>query len=395
MKWEKYADLLKDTQLRNIIMLGLLAKIPVVAIPATLTLLVVVGLDAGFTWAGIINAAWMAGAALGSPWQGRYMGRYGVRKLLRFILIIQLLFWTSAAFLPLPLLAVAAFVGGIFCFAAFTIGRMAIAELSASENRHSAFALDAITTEFAYMSGPPLTVLVSASWSPRAAVIISGAFILALIVYYFIANPGVTSKAMTPASPQRIAWSAFFKSRLSTSLLLTVVATFVIASYEVVGLAALKHFGQITWAAWFYIACGVASLIGGIVYGGFNKPPATILICALLAIATGIIGFSQNALAVCLLIIPSALLCAPVFSATANDISRFAAPEQRGLAMGTYGSALTAGNAIGFPLAGLIVDNFGFNVAFFSVGGLALAMTAIAFGINTLFISEQAKVAAE
>ncbi|MEJ1267043.1 MFS transporter [Pantoea ananatis] len=194
-----------------------MAKIPVVAIPATLTLLVVVGLDAGFTWAGIINAAWMAGAALGSPWQGRYMGRYGVRKLLRFILIIQLMFWTSAAFLPLPLLAVAAFVGGIFCFAAFTIGRMAIAELSASENRHSAFALDAITTEFAYMSGPPLAVLVSASWSPRAAVIISGAFILALIVYYFIANPGVTSKAMTPASPQRIAWSAFFKSRLSTS----------------------------------------------------------------------------------------------------------------------------------------------------------------------------------
>ncbi|AUX73996.1 MFS transporter [Erwinia pyrifoliae] len=395
MKWGTYAELLKNAQARNIILLGLFAKIPIVAIPATLTLLVVVGLNAGFTWAGIINAAWMAGAAVGSPWQGRYMGRHGVRKLLRFILIIQLMFWSSAAFLPLPLLAIAAFFGGVFCFAAFTIGRMAIAELSVTENRHSAFALDAITTELAYMSGPPLAVVVSASLSPQAAVVISGAIIMALIIYYFIANPRVVSKATNNTPDQRIAWGAFFKSRLSTSLLLTIMATFVIASYEVLGLAALKHFGHITWAAWFYIACGVASLIGGVVYGGFNKPPATVLICGLLAISTGMIGFSQNALAVCLLIIPAALLCSPVFSATANDISRYAAPEMSGLAMGTYGSALTAGNAIGFPLAGLMVDNFGFNIAFFSVGGLAFAVVVIAFGINTLFISERSEVAAE
>ncbi|SLM61890.1 MULTISPECIES: MFS transporter [Dickeya] len=395
MKWEKYAVLLNNHQVRNIILLGLFAKIPVVAIPAALTLLVVVGLDAGFTWAGIINAAWMAGAAIGSPWQGRYMGKYGVRKLLRFIFVIQLIFWSSAAFLPLPLLVVMAFFGGIFCFAAFTIGRMAIAELSEPENRHRAFALDAMTTELAYMSGPPLAVVISASLSPQAAVIACGAIILALIIYYSFANPRMSAQEKKQAPDQRIDWRSLLKSRLSTSLLLTVMATFVIASYEVVGLAALKHFGHITWATGFYIVCGVASLVGGILYGGFDKPPETILICALLALATGMIGFSQNAFAVCVLIIPAALMCSPVFSATANDISRYSAPHQRGLAMGTYGSALTIGNAIGFPLSGVMVDTLGFNVAFFLVGGLALVMTAIAFGINALLISAPASVASE
>jgi predicted MFS family arabinose efflux permease len=375
MSVQRYRALWADAQLRRILLMGLCAKIPVVAIPALLTLHVVLGLKAGFAAAGAVNAAWLIGAAIGVPIQGRWMDRRGLRAVLALVLVVQCAFWMAAPTLPLAWLLPAAGLAGAFCFAAFTIGRMAIAQLATEPDRHTAYAFDAITTEMAYMSGPPLAVVACAWISSAAALHVVGAAIVMSGLLYVVAELRTSARpqARAASTPRGIAIGA-----LLPSLAMTAVATLLIASYEVAGLALLKSMHQMPLASVFYIVCGVASLAGGAFYGAAAHPPSAFRLVIGLALATAIVALAPGAGWVCLFIAPAAALCAPVMAATASDVSRAAPAQHKGLAMGLYGTALTIGNAVGFPLAGLVSDALGPAAAFELTGALGLCVALLA-----------------
>ena len=56
------------------------------------------------------------------------------------------------------------------------------------------------------------------------------------------------------------------------------------------------------------------------------------------------------------------VLCAPTITATVDHLSRLVPERSRGEAMGWHGSAMTAGQAIGAPLAGYAIDHRGFGL---------------------------------
>ena len=79
-------------------------------------------------------------------------------------------------------------------------------------------------------------------------------------------------------------------------------------------------------------------------------------------------------------ILPAGALCAPVITATAEEVTRRVPERVRGEAMGWHGSAMTVGIALGAPLAGSAIDATGPWAGFAGVGvvGAVLAVGGLA-----------------
>jgi MFS family permease len=56
--------------------------------------------------------------------------------------------------------------------------------------------------------------------------------------------------------------------------------------------------------------------------------------------------------------------CAPTVTATVDTLSRSVPERARGEALGWHGSAMTAGAALGAPLAGAAIDRLGWQAGF-------------------------------
>ena len=65
-----------------------------------------------------------------------------------------------------------------------------------------------------------------------------------------------------------------------------------------------------------------------------------------------------------------------MLSAASEKVADLVDEERRGEAMGWYGSALTAGVALGAPLAGLFIDGVGPSGGFVSVGVAGVVLCA-------------------
>jgi len=100
----------------------------------------------------------------------------------------------------------------------------------------------------------------------------------------------------------------------------------------------------------------------------------------LLAVATMPLGLARpHWWALALAIIPAAALVAPGFAATANAASHEAGTGNQAVVMSFYGSALSAGSALGAPLAGAAFEFGGANAGFVSVGGLGVIVAILAW----------------
>ena len=96
----------------------------------------------------------------------------------------------------------------------------------------------------------------------------------------------------------------------------------------------------------------------------------------LLVVPVGLFGGQWWVL--CLVLIPSNVLCAPTLAATGDSVSRLAPASVRGEAMGLHSSALTLGGALGSPIVGTVVDHFGATGGFAAagLGGALIALVA-------------------
>lgn len=85
-------------------------------------------------------------------------------------------------------------------------------------------------------------------------------------------------------------------------------------------------------------------------------------------------GLCHNAWTLAFLSILPGLLCAPVLSSTSEKVAELVDEARRGEAMGWYGSALTAGVALGAPLAGIFIDCIGTWSSFVMVCSIGIVL---------------------
>ncbi|MDY6055091.1 MFS transporter [Micrococcus sp.] len=136
----------------------------------------------------------------------------------------------------------------------------------------------------------------------------------------------------------------------------------------------------VVYALW----CG-ASAVGGLFYGAWGRQVHPYLLMSLFALATlpmAFVGDGVWALAVAS--IPAGLLTAPTLAATSARISVLVVEERRGEAMGYYGSAMTAGSALGAPSVGIVIDAVAPAAGYVFAVAAGLALVALAAAVTFL-----------
>lgn len=365
------------------------ARMPTSASTLVLTLYVAVGLDMGYGAAGLVGAMATLGIAVGSPLKGRFVDRYGLRRMLLVTVVGETAFWLSAPLLPYPALLATAFAGGFLVLPVMSIGRQCLAALVPQQHRRTAYSMDSISVELTYMAGPTLVVLVATQMSTDAAVTALGLGVLIMGSLIYALNPPVRSaaelKAPNVPRPRMREW---LTAELTGVLVLGAGAVYVLSGMEVAVVAELRSYGQLEWTGAVMIAVCLASVVGGLLHGAAKRSLPLVVLMALLCglcLPVGLAGAEWWLLAMVLM--PMNLLSAPTVASTGEEVARLAPVAVRGEANGLQSTAFTLGSALGAPVAGFVMDHLGPTSGFAVAGAGGILFIIVAF---TLTMSRRA-----
>jgi MFS family permease len=420
-----YRELLAVQPIRRLLFVGMVARIPHSAAGVLLTLHIVLTLDKGYAAAGAAAAVMTVGIAVGAPWRGRRVDTVGLRRALVPSVVSEAVIWSVVPHVSYEWLLPLVFVGGLLTLPIFSVIRQSLGVLADGDQRRTAFALDSIATEMVFMIGPAAGAVVATSGFTVLGLTVVGVSTSLAGLFLIWFNPPTRSAAQTgesqadqrhaaevavvsaapahlqeaaadlvPAGAARagaaragagragmrgrvahnFAWftatvAAVFAVAAGTGMVLSGTDVGIVAALETGG-----HQGEIGIVFLFWCA---ASVIGGLVYGAMHRPVSPILLLLGMAALTIPMGFAHDTWTLAFVSILPGLLCAPVLSSASEKVADLVAEERRGEAMGWYGSALTAGVALGAPLAGVFIDGTGSSGGFVAVGAAGVVLCLV------------------
>ncbi len=162
---------------------------------------------------------------------------------------------------------------------------------------------------------------------------------------------------------------------MAAGMLMSGAEVAIVAEMEQSGAAAQSG---IVIAFW----CG-ASAVGGILYGALGRRLSPLLLLALFALGTLPMALVDGVWALAAVSIVSGLFTAPTLAASSALMTSVVAEERRGEAMGYYGSAITAGAALGAPAAGAFIDGISPEAGYVFAALIALALAGVAVLVRT------------
>jgi predicted MFS family arabinose efflux permease len=391
MRIDPYRRVLTRPGVRTLMITMLLARVPITATGIVLTLHVVLGHDRGgldldFTRSGFVAAVFALGAAVGAPLVGRAIDRSGLRVVLVVTAACETVFWVAAPFVSYAWLVPGAFASGLLALPVFSVARQAIAAMLPEEDRQAGFSLDSMSVEISFAIGPAVGVVVITQLGSKVALLGLAAAIAAAGAVLFALNPPVAGE--DGVAPQRgvraprvapMPLRAWLDLRVAAVLVAAAGATVVLAGTDVAITATMRGFGEVGLIGVIVIVWCLGSLVGGFVYGTMHRQIEPLVLLAFLAGLTVVAALAPTWWALALLLLPSTVFCAPLISSTAAQLVRITPATARGAVMGSHASALTVGNALGAPLAGVVVDQTAPRYGFVGIGiaGLALATAAL------------------
>lgn len=415
MNFALYQELLAVRPIRRLLLVGMIARIPHSAAGVLLTLHIVLTLGEGYAAAGAAAAVMTIGIALGAPWRGRRVDTAGLRRALVPSVISEAVIWSVVPHVPYQWLLPLVFVGGLLTLPIFSVIRQSLGVLADGDQRRTAFALDAITTEMVFMIGPAAGAVVATSGHTMAGLTVVGVATSLAGLFLIWFNPPTRSPAETresiedqryaaeaavvtaaPAHVQEAAAElvpaaaskpggfrgkvsrnfAWFTATVGALFAVAAGAGMVLSGTDVGIVAALETGGRQSEIGIVFLFWCAASVVGGLIYGAMHRPVPPILLLLGMAALTIPMAFAHDTWALALLSVLPGLLCAPVLSSASEKVADLVSEERRGEAMGWYGSALTAGVALGAPLAGVFIDAMGSSGGFVSVGIAGVALCA-------------------
>lgn len=423
MNFALYRELLAVRPIRRLLLVGMVARIPHSAAGVLLTLHIVLTLGQGYAAAGAAAAVMTIGIAVGAPWRGRRVDTVGLRRALIPSVIAETVIWSVVPHVSYEVLLPLVFVGGLLTLPIFSVVRQSLGVLATGEQRRTAFALDAISTELVFMIGPAAGALVAtAGFSVVGLTIIgiatsvSGLFLMwfnpptrsaeseaafeagqqeGAEVAVVAAAPAHLQEAAAEFAPLAAAGErrqeraglrhkvahnfAWFTSAVAAVFAVAAGAGMVLSGTDVGIVAALESGGHQAEIGLVFLFWCAASVVGGLIYGAMHRPISPILLLLGMSALTIPMAFAQDTWTLCLLSLLPGLLCAPVLSAASEKVAELVDERRRGEAMGWYGSALTGGVALGAPLAGVFIDGVGPWAGFVAVGlgGVVLCLLGL------------------
>jgi predicted MFS family arabinose efflux permease len=377
MRIGPYRQVLAMPGMRSLMLLAIVARVPIVAAPITLTLHVVLDLDRGYAAAGLLASVLTLASTVGGPLLGRLIDRRSLRTALLVSTVAEIIFWSMAPVLPYPVLLVAGAVLGLLTMPVFSVVRQSIAALVPAASRRPAYAIDSMAVELSFMVGPALAVLLVTQLSATVTMYLVGASIVLAGIGLYIQNPPVRTADEEATADVKVPRRQWLKPAFVSLLVLTAATTAVLAATDIALVAELRASGDMSWIGLIMAAWALYSIIGGFVYGSLKRAVPTVVLVALIGLFTMPISLVSGVLLLALALIPAGALCAPSLASSADAVSRLVPAGARGEAMGLYNSALTLGLAIGAPLAGAVVDAAGPSWGFVAVGAVTMTVALL------------------
>ncbi len=379
MSVDAYRSVLNQRDVRRVLALSLVIRIPMWAANVLLTLHVVTHLDRSYGAAGFLVGAATVALAISAPWRGRRLDRVGLRAAVAPSLVVLAACWSIAPFVGYWPLLVLASAAGLFVVPSFSIVRQALIHAVDDSQRRSALAIDSVMVEVSFMIGPALGVLL-ATYTPTSWALFACEFCsIAGSVLLWIANPALRAdRADDPGAPS-IGVRSWLTPRVVAVLAMSAAATVVLTGTDVGVVAALRDMHHQSWIGWELGVWGLGSAIGGFVYGALHRSVPVAVLLGLLAGTTLPVIVARDAVVFAVLLFVAGVFCAPTITATVDTLSQVVPERVRGEALGWHGSAMTAGSAAGAPVAGVAIDHTGWHGGFVlpSLFGLAVAVAGL------------------
>ena len=387
MPLSPYRRVLSVPAMRQALALGILVRIPIFAGGVLLTLHVVQTLHRNYGAAGLVTAAATICIAVSGPWRGRLLDTRGLRRVVMPSLVVTAICWSIAPFVGyLPLLCLAA-LAGLFVVPTFSIIRQAVIVAVPESDRRTALSLDAVAVEVAFMVGPIIGIWAATIW-PTSWVLFSIEMLGVLAgVGLWLVNPvmradrGQADKEEDEPLPRK----AWFRPRFLAMCAAAAATTIVLSGCDISFVAALRQFDKVSLIGPVLAIWGLGSVIGGLVYGVLHRSISAFLLLVGLSVATIPIALAPSVWPLAGLGFVAGLMCAPTITATVDQLSRVVPEAARGEAIGWHGSAMTAGSALGAPVAGLAIDQWGWGGGFVSVSLVGLAVSLLGAGATRTY----------
>lgn len=375
MSFSPYQRVLSISDARRVLLLGLLLRIPIASAAVVLTLHVVQSLGRSYSEAGLVAAGATLAIAVSGPWRGRLLDRFGLRRVVLPSLVVNALCWAIAPFAGYWVLLVLATVAGLFVVPTFSIIRQGVIAAVSDGDRRTALSLDSMGVEMAFMVGPAMAVWLATAFDTRFVLCgLQLAGVLVGIALYVMNPPMRPAAPDTDIAGQVVPRRAWFRAGFLAICGAAAATTIVLGGSDVAIVAAMREFDAVSQMSIVLVPYAGGSLLGGLIYGAVSRSGQPFLLLLGLAVATAPMALAGGTWSLAAISLIAGLFCAPTITATVDAVSRVVPSVARGEAMGWHGSFMTAGSALGAPLAGAAIDARGFGGGFLLVSGIGVAV---------------------
>lgn len=327
--------------------------------------------------AGFTIAVFCAGAAIAGPLAGRWLARFGMRRVLGVFMLVDTLCIVAFGFVDGPLWAflVLSFLAGFFAPPVQSAVRTVYPKLVPARRLQDLFSLDAAAQELIWVFGPVLVTLSASAASTRVALWLTAALGAAGGAWLLLTP--VMGQVTVPPSTHRMG----AVMRKWPILIAVVSSALIVAAFganETAVVAAFQRQGATTGV--LLAVLSVASAVAGVVSSRMAMAPWSMgTRSAVVGLGVLMAAFApHNVWWVGAAQIVAGIGSAPslaVFFANVSSSLKFADTAE---AFAWVGTGQLVGSGIGSALAGVLIDTWGPGWAFGMGGIMALLGAGLA-----------------
>ncbi len=319
--------------------------------------------------AGLVLATTSVGQAIAGPLTSRWMGVWGMRRVLSLTLVVCATAIFTIAFLPMtiPLYMVVGFIGGLSTPPVQPAVRTIYPKIVNSRQLTPLFSLDASAQEIIWVAGPVITTFVAVQVSTVAAVALAGIFLLCGGLW-FILSPEV-GRVRIPRSKR-----AFGSVLARPAVLLSTITGFLlVGACAAIEAGVVATFGRTGPQAGIILAIwALGSLVGGLALGHIPIGPWALarrmfFVFVGMALAMAFLNFWWLAFALLVAGVGIAPALAVIFAIVSSSVKFSDTAE----AYGWVGTGQLIGAALGSALAGFLIDGNGAIGGFWAAASFA------------------------
>jgi len=376
---KSYLDLLKTRGVARIMSAQLLARFP----NGMLSLAYLIHIEHiahSYGAAGLVLAATSIGQAVAGPLTSRWMGVWGMRKVLILTMSVCTVAIGTIALapaLPVPLYMVLGLISGLSTPPVQPAVRTIYPKMVNSRQLTPLFSLDASAQEVIWVAGPVLTTFVATQISTVAAILLALVFLIGGGLW-FVLSPEV-GRVRIPRSRRNLG-AVLAKPPV---LLATVTGFLLIGACSAIEAGVVSAFGEKSPASGIVLAIfSIGSLAGGLLLGHVPIGPWALarrifIVFAGMALAAASVNVWW--LAATLLI--AGVGIAPALAVMFGIVSASVRFSETAEAYGWVGTGQLIGAALGSAAAGFMIDRFAAPGAFW----IAATLAFLGFVIPTIF----------